>query len=121
MATATRRHQPARVAGCASHGKQAYDVQRRKTDAALALAKRIRSGARWQAVQAWVLAEAPLCADPHGHHVRFGETVLAVEVDHVIGLALRADLAFERSNLMPLCLACHAEKSAAERAARRAG
>jgi len=115
MATATPRHRQPRLAGARSHGAQAYDVQRRETDAALAEARRLRSSARWQKVRAWVLAESPLCGDPFGHHARFGETVLGAEVDHIVGLALRPDLAFERSNLMALCLQCHGEKSASER------
>jgi 5-methylcytosine-specific restriction endonuclease McrA len=115
MATGVRYHRQARIGGCVNHDAQAYVAQ---CDAALALAKRLRSTKRWQTVRLWVLAEGPMCADPYGHHVRFGETVLAAEVDHIIGLALRPDLAFERENLMPLCRGCHGEKSAGEKKAR---
>jgi 5-methylcytosine-specific restriction endonuclease McrA len=115
MPTSARHHQPTRISGCRNHAGEVYEAERRQTDASLALAMRLRSGKRWQVVRAWVLADAPLCADPHGHHARYGETVLAAEVDHVIGLTLRPDLAFAAENLMPLCRACHAQKSAAER------
>ena len=117
MAKATPHHRPRRISGCPRHAREASEV-RRQSDGALALAKRLRSSKRWQMARAWVLAQGPLCADPYGHHARFAETVLAAEVDHIIGLALRPDLAFERENLQALCLTCHAEKSAGERKAR---
>ncbi len=95
---------------------QAYDAQQRAVHPALAWAKRLRSSQRWQDVRRLVLQKHPLCADPFGHHAEDGEVILATEVDHVLGLSDRPDLAFTESNLAPLCTACHAKKSGMERA-----
>lgn len=115
MPNAPAKHQPKRIAGCARHGAQRYEAERRAKDAKLATAKGIRNSGRWVKARRWARAQAPLCGDPFGHHRRFGELVLAAEVDHITPLVDRPDLAFDPANLMPLCRSCHAEKTAAER------
>jgi myo-inositol catabolism protein IolC len=49
---------------------------------------RIHGSARWQAVRAQVLREAPICREC----ARLGLTEPATQVDHVLGLVLRPDL-----------------------------
>ncbi len=46
---------------------------------------------------------------------RHGVTRAAEQVDHIVPLKDRPDLAFEPSNLQALCVPCHARKSAKER------
>jgi 5-methylcytosine-specific restriction protein A len=77
-------------------------------------AMRFRSSAAWQKARASVLNEAPVCPDPYGLHV--GRIVLASEVDHVIPLTQRPDLALARTNLQGLCTRCHRRKTQDERA-----
>ncbi|SRR5712691_5229009 len=101
--------------GRARHDK-AYDERERATTPALALAKQIRSSARWRRLRKLVIAKHPLCADPFGYHAQDGRLALTEEVDHIVELARRPDLAFVESNLQGLCCPCHAVKSARERA-----
>lgn len=82
--------------------------QRRKDDADLSEAKRIRSTAAWRKARKAKLGIDPLCEDPFGEHVKFRATVPAVEVHHKIGLASRPDLALDLVNLQSLCARCHA-------------
>jgi len=65
---------------------------------------------RWQKIRGMVLAESPLCADPHGTHAERGEVVLATEVHHI--RPLRDGGTHRRSNLMPLCKSCHSKITA---------
>ena len=76
---------------------------------------KIRGSVRWQKVRKYYLASHPLCADPYGTHAREGRIEVAMQVDHVIPLASRPDLAFDWSNLQSLCVPCHARKTARER------
>jgi 5-methylcytosine-specific restriction protein A len=85
-----------------------YDRHVRQRDPALAEAARIRSSPRWQRVRKQVLADQPMCQDPHGEHQRAGVTRTATQIHHIQGLTTRPDLAFERDNLMAVCNACHA-------------
>ncbi len=64
-----------------------------------------------------VLARRPLCADPYGLHKASGETVLAVDVHHVIPLSSNESIRVLNSenNLMPLCHSCHSRVTAAGR------
>lgn len=116
MAEAYTHHRSPRIAGCPSHAAQVYE-KRRAAVGELALAVKIRNSSRWAKTSRLLLSENPLCADPYRVHDLASETVLATSADHVVGLALRPDLAFERENLQPLCSWCHAKKSASERAA----
>jgi 5-methylcytosine-specific restriction protein A len=101
--------------GRAQRDKQ-YDETQRATTPALALAKKIRSSARWRRVRLLVLKRDPLCVDPFGTHALDGIDVLTTEVDHIVQLTARPDLAFEMTNLQGLCSTCHNRKSAIERA-----
>jgi hypothetical protein len=85
-----------------------YDRHVRQRDPALALAARIRNSVRWRNVRAQKLAEFPMCEDPLGHHGRQGTTRTAEQVHHIEGLIDRPDLAYTQTNLMSVCMACHA-------------
>lgn len=94
---------------------RAYE-QRRALDPALAAAKRIRNGSRWQHVRRAHLQRSPLCLDCKVA----GCTRAAVDVDHVIPLVTlvrtnQLQLAYDETNLRSLCRACHSKKSARER------
>jgi 5-methylcytosine-specific restriction endonuclease McrA len=115
MPHAPQHHRPSRWLGASRHGDQVYEVERRHKIEALAEAQRIRNSVRWRRVRAWVLAQEPLCRDIFGWHAAVAEIVLAREVDHVVRLVDRPDLAFDDGNLQPLCVECHARKSANER------
>jgi 5-methylcytosine-specific restriction protein A len=60
-----------------------------------------------------VLHAEPLCLDPF--HLHGDRPVPAREVDHIRPLWDAVDLAFDEANLQPLCVSCHAIKSARER------
>jgi 5-methylcytosine-specific restriction endonuclease McrA len=110
-------HKPQRLAGARSHAAEMYEKTRRVGD--LEVAARLRNSHRWARVRRAILAEGPLCADPFGWHAIDGVAVLAAEVDHVKPLRSHPHLAFSRENLSPLCVRCHAMKSAGERRERR--
>lgn len=74
-----------------------------------------RRTARWQRVRLRMLREQPLCSDPWATHSAEGVVVAAQEVHHIEPVRDRPDLCFVRSNLMPLCAACHARFNAIER------
>ena len=88
------------------HADRAYNLVQR--DPATA---RIHGSARWQAVRTQVLRDEPVCRACAAR----GLTELATTVDHIIGVALAPERAFDRTNLQPLCTSCHAWKSASER------
>ena len=69
------------------------------------------SSARWKALRARVLRDEPLCRKC----AAAGRTELAVQVDHVVGVRARPDLAYDLGNCQPLCGPCHGLKNAAER------
>ncbi len=93
-------------------GDRAYDKRRRRHPLQGAAA-RIRSSARWRKVRAATLRDHPTCVACE----RAGVRQLATQVDHVVPLVEALGLAFEPSNLEPLCTRCHAIKSQAERRA----
>lgn len=105
---------------CAAHARQSprscYDATKRRDDPTLANAARIRSSATWQRVRRQILAAHPFCADPFGRHRALRG--FARDVHHIKPLAERPDLAFEPTNLAPLCTACHRRIEAMERAGR---
>ena len=104
---------------CESHKRTApdartnYDQTTRKADPALAQAKAIRDSRRWQLVRRQHKAFNPICCDPFKQH---GIGALTEHSHHVIGLAIRPDLAFDLRNLAPLCEACHTRIEGMERA-----
>ena len=94
---------------------------RRQTDRAYNRLQRdpvtaaIHGSARWQAVRAQVLRAEPVCRACAAR----GLTEPATVVDHIVGVALAPDRAYDPTNLQPLCTSCNAWKSASER--RRSG
>lgn len=104
---------------CEAHQRTApdarttYDQTTRKQTPELAEAKRIRSSARWTKTSRLVKSCNPLCCDPFKLH---GIGALTEHAHHVIGLAIRPDLAFDLRNLAPLCEACHTRTEGMERA-----
>lgn len=61
---------------------------------------------RWAKIRKLVLAECPLCQDCKDD----GLVVAATDVDHIVPLARGGT--HDRSNLRPLCHACHSSKTA---------
>lgn len=95
------------------HRRRAADAEynRARRDPAAAAVYR---SARWSAVRAQVLRDEPLCRAC----AAAGRTELATQVDHIVPVRVRPDLAFDRTNLQPICSVCHAAKSQAERRAK---
>ena len=88
-----------------------YD-QKRKNDPA----KRIRSSANWQKFMVGLKIRYPLCCDPFKTHQIMGDVAVPTrQGHHMISLASRPDLAYDRSNVAPLCVQCHAKIEAMER------
>ena len=75
-------------------------------------ADRLRSTARWQKARAKVLKQDPMCRPC----ASIGRERAATQVDHLVPVVTRPDLAFVEANLQPICDACHRRKSAKERA-----
>ena len=92
------------------HADRVYNLVQRDPVTA-----RIHGSARWQAVRAQVLRDEPVCREC----ARRGLTEPATTVDHIVGVALAPERAYDRTNLQPLCTSCNAWKSASER--RRTG
>ena len=88
------------------HGDAEYNFTRRDPVVA-----RIHGSVRWQAVRARVLRDEPVCRSC----ARQGLTEPAKQVDHIVPLAVAPHLAYVRSNLQPVCTACHGRKSASDR------
>lgn len=62
-------------------------------------------GRRWRELRAQVLREEPICCVP-------GCGRVSTQVDHVLPLKLRPDLALERTNLRGICASHNASKGA---------
>ena len=77
-----------------SQGDRDYDRQRRERDPRLAFAARVYRSNRWQNLRALQLTREPLCEDCRRH----GVVEPATQVDHVVGLVLRPDLAYDLAN-----------------------
>ena len=71
---------------------------------------RVYDTALWKRLRSAVLALSPLCVDCKGE----GRVEPATEVDHRIPIRDAPDLAFDASNLQPLCKRHHSEKTARE-------
>lgn len=95
---------------CASHAHlqgnsgRDYDATTRRDDPALAMAKRIRSSARWTRVAARAKQAWPVCADPFKEGCRRPTAV----INHIVPLRVQPALAFHDSNHAPLCTHCDA-------------
>lgn len=94
---------------------RAYNQTQRKLNPLLWAAQQVRNTARWRRLREIILNRQPLCADPFALHATWGRFEPAVEVDHIVPLTERLDLAYDETNLQPLCRACHSRKSALER------
>lgn len=92
-----------------------YNQTTRHDHAPLVQGQEIRNTKRWQRLRRLVLSRNPVCADPYGQHVGIGQVVLATQVDHILALQERPDLAFTERNLQGLCTRCHARKTQEER------
>lgn len=85
-------------------GDREYDRNVRKRDSALLLAKRIRSGARWQKLRLHKLNHDPLCQRCKDV---LGLVRCADEVHHVIPIRVDPERAYDLENLRSLCKRCH--------------
>jgi 5-methylcytosine-specific restriction endonuclease McrA len=90
-----------------------YDAINRRDDAALAMAKQIRSSAQWTLVSKIVRAKNPICCDPFRTHGNRPEPTQSTH--HIEPLAERPDLAFDEANLRGVCNQCHNRLEAIER------
>lgn len=77
-------------------------------------AERLRHTRRWLRVRVLVLARDPLCRDPYGTHAASGHAAFTTDVDHILPLRTRPDLAFTLDNLQGLCTTCHGRKTRSE-------
>lgn len=91
-------------------GDTAYRRTRRQ-DAEQAEVDRLRSTTQWRRVRAMVLKAEPLCRDCAAR----GLTTPGAQVDHIAPLTDRPDLAYDLTNLQPLCAPCHNRKTGRER------
>ena len=91
--------------------------RRRAADAALAGAQRLRNTQRWKKARRVHLLDEPLCRACS----LAGRARMADDVDHVVPLVERPDLAFDDRNLQSLCRPHHNRKTALEAAAHRRG
>ena len=102
------------------HRRRAADAEynrARRSDPDRGIEDAVVSSARWKAVRARVLRDEPLCRTC----AAAGRTELATQVDHVVPVRVRPDLAYDLGNCQPLCGTCHGLKSAAERRSGRVG
>ena len=67
---------------------------------------------RWRNKRRYFLMKNKLCSDPF--HIHGNRIVFANEVDHIIPRRVRPDLAWNESNLQPLCKSCHSKKTRKE-------
>ena len=96
------------------HRRRAADAEynrARRGDPDRGVEDAVVSSARWKALRARLLRDEPLCRTC----AAAGRTELAVQVDHVVGVRARPDLAYDLGNCQPLCGPCHGLKNAAER------
>jgi len=96
------------------HRRKAYDAayaRRRKVDPDLASVEAMRSTGQWRRLVQHKRAIDPLCEECLKH----GRTTPVEQVHHIRPAALRPDLFFVLSNLMSVCVPCHARFSAMER------
>ena len=100
---------------CPKH-KEAAEARARKwkaeQDSQRESAYRRGYGARWRKLRAQILMDEPLCRECR----KAGRIVPATDVDHIVA---RADGGTDdRSNLQPLCHACHSRKTVRENGGR---
>jgi 5-methylcytosine-specific restriction enzyme A len=69
-------------------------------------ARSFYNGQRWRDLRVSFLLRSPLCVRCQGQ----GVSTLATVVDHIQERRDRPDLAYDESNLQPLCASCHNSK-----------
>jgi 5-methylcytosine-specific restriction protein A len=79
-----------------------YDERRRH-----GVANRVRQSKQWRKLRKQFAADHPLCADPFGWHKQDGVTVPMAHVHHIIPIVKNVDLAYDKKNLMAVCVKCH--------------
>ena len=111
-----RPHKPCAAAGCPELTHDRFCDEHRKENErtrhrANTAARGVYNSRRWALLRQRVRAEEPLCRSC----LDAGRVAATEEIDHIIPLKDRIDLAFVRSNLAGRCRPCHREKSARER------
>lgn len=94
---------------CATHRAQQhreYNLRRRDLDLEI---DKLYHTARWQRLRALVLADEPACRSCRAEK----RLTAAILVDHIVP-AKQGGAFWSRSNLQPLCNACHERKSSDE-------
>lgn len=116
MPSKPQQHRPAHAIATQQTPRATYDATRRKQDPALAEAARIRSSYRWQQTRKLHRSLYPLCCDPFGQHANL--PAYNQQSHHIQPLATHPHLAYDLSNLAPLCMRCHAETERMEQQGR---
>lgn len=119
---------PCRATGCpalVSHGyceqhrhlvcqtHRTYDHGKRRLDASLAQAAQLRTSTQWRKVRTLHKGRYPLCCDPFGEHIHL--PAYNQQSHHILPLATHPHLAFDLTNLAPLCTRCHSRVEQMER------
>lgn len=91
-------------AGAIRDRRARYECHR-VSDPARALAKKIRSTARWTRFSKLFKQNHPICCDPFKVHGEWPP--LTAHAHHVTPLIEAPDRAFDESNLASLCTTCH--------------
>lgn len=77
------------------------------------MAQAIRNSHRWKKLNAWFVAKFPFCCNPLDLHTTMEPTE---QVHHIEQAETSPQLAFETSNLAPVCTYCHGKLNGMERA-----
>lgn len=113
--------QPCRQPGCPEIVEKGYcndhAASHRSESRSRSLRRKVENTARWKRLSKSVRRENPLCEDCLAEGKKAPE--LSTDVDHVIDVEVRPDLAFEKSNLRALCTSHHSKKTLREARARR--
>ena len=101
-----------RLTGGRVSEQRAWRQQVQPHDRTLMDAERLRHTRRWKRVRRLVLVRDPLCRDPS--HAVSGRQAVSTQVDHILPLRERPDLAYTLENLQGLCARCHTRKTLKE-------
>jgi 5-methylcytosine-specific restriction protein A len=103
--------QPCRQPSCPELVEFGYCATHRPANRPERAGKDIYNTKRWKLLRRKKLALNPICQEC--------DNELATEVDHIVGIAERPDLAFTLSNLRSLCKKDHSKKTNLEVRTRR--